>query len=319
MATEHKHRISEPYTLHIFVVDGDPDGVKIVNRQNWTGCCIAFPRTAWKKISGREEFRFPGVYILSGYKENSQNELPTVYVGQGDEIFSRIDSHYDEKVGKDFWDWGYAFVSKGTALNRAHTTWLEHALIDRAGEAEQCNLDNNQRPKEPQLSEWERADTKGFLNEMLRILPLLGMRAFEKPKPVDVADLVLPEPINEPQKDIRDTIVVPAQLEGFKRVFLGEHCWYEVRISGGMLQKIKFIAAYQTAPISKITHFASVKSIEPYGESGKYRLIFAKPAEELPKPIPLGNAHGSTLMGPRYTNMKKLLTAASVAELLNNS
>jgi len=314
---EHKHHSSEPYTLHVFVVDGDPDGVKIVNRQNWTGCCVAFPRTAWEKIAGREEFRFPGVYILSGYKENSQNELPTVYIGQGDEIINRINSHYDEKDGKDFWDWGFAFVSKGTALNRAHTTWLEHALIDRAVEAEQCNLDNNQRPKEPQLSEWERADTNGFLNEMLRILPLLGMRAFEKPRPIDLTDRIHTDLTRESQADTRDTIIVPAQLDGFQKVFLGEHCWYEVRISGGMLQKIKYIAAYQTAPISKITHVAPVKIIEPYGEGGKYRLIFAKPAEELLKPVPLGSAHGSTFMGPRYTNMKKLLAAASVAELLN--
>jgi len=312
---EHKRHSSEPYTLHIFVVDGDPDGIKIVNRQNWTGCCIAFPRTAWEKISGREEFRLPGVYILSGYKENSQNELPTVYVGQGDEIISRIKTHYEGKDSKDFWDWGYAFVSKGTALNRAHTTWLEHALIDRASEAKQCNLDNNQRPKEPQLSEWERADTNGFLNEMLRILPLLGMRAFEKPRPIDLADHIQPDLTSESQADTRDTIIVPAQLDGFQKVFLGEQCWYEVRISGGMLQKIKYIAAYQTAPISKITHTASVKSIEPYGESGAYRLIFAKPAEEMLKPVPLGSAPGCTFRGPRYTHMKKLLEAASVEEL----
>ncbi len=318
MATEHKRHISEPYTLHIFVVDGDPDGVKIIDRQNWTGWCIAFPRSAWKFISGREEFRSPGVYILTGFKENSQNELPTVYVGQGDEIFNRIDSHYSD-AAKDFWDWCYAFVSKGTALNRAHTTWLEHALIDKAEEAKQCNLDNSQHPKEPKLSEWERADTKGFLKEMLRILPLLGIRAFEIPKPVFSVDSISPDPHNEQRSDIRDTMVVPAQSDGFQKVFLGEHCWYEVRISGGMLQKIKYIAAYQTAPISAITHFASVKSIEPYGESGKYRLIFSKPAEELPQRIPLGNAHSSTMMGPRYTTLEKLKAATSVAELLDNS
>jgi len=29
--------MAEPYTIHIFVVDGDPDGVKIVDREIWTG------------------------------------------------------------------------------------------------------------------------------------------------------------------------------------------------------------------------------------------------------------------------------------------
>ena len=152
--------MAEPYTIHIFVVDGDPDGVKIVDRQNWTGWGIAFPRSSWTSVCKRKEFGTPGVYILSGPSEGSSDELPTVYVGQGDEIRTRLDSHF---VNKDFWDWGYAFVSKGTALNRAHTTWLEHALIDLAHQAGQCHLDNATHPKEPNLSEWERADTLGFL------------------------------------------------------------------------------------------------------------------------------------------------------------
>lgn len=311
---------NEPYTLHVFVVDGDPDGVKIVDRQNWTGWCIAFPRSAWTRINNRKEFRSSGVYILSGFKENSQNELPTIYVGQGDEILNRIDSHYTDPA-KNFWDWGYAFVSKGTALNRAHTTWLEHALIDRADKAEQCNLDNSQHPREPNLSEWERADTMGFLHEMLRILPLLGVRAFEKPKPTVIvaADTTAQETQVEARTDSRDTIVVPAQAEGFHSVFIEENCWYEVRISGGMLPLIKYVAAYQTAPISAVTHYAPVERIEPYGESGKYRLVFLKPAEELPQRIPLGNAPSTTMMGPRYTSLNKLKAAASVAELFGNS
>ena len=138
--------MAEPYTIHIFVVDGDSDGVKIVDRQNWTGWGIAFPRSAWPDIAKRREFSTAGVYILKGSGEGSRDELPTVYVGQGDEIRTRLESHFNNK---DFWDWGYVFVSKGTALNRAHTTWLEHALIDLAHNAGQCHLDNGTRPREP--------------------------------------------------------------------------------------------------------------------------------------------------------------------------
>ena len=162
-----------------------------------------------------------------------------MYVGQGDEIRTRIDAHF---ANKDFWDWGYAFVSKGTALNRAHTTWLEHALIDLAHQAGQCHLDNATHPKEPNLSEWERADTRGFLGEMLRILPLLGVRVFEKPVPVVTVDGTGCEAGTKPG-DQRDTVVVPAQEEGFQDVFLGENCWYAIRISGGMLPRIKYVAA----------------------------------------------------------------------------
>jgi hypothetical protein len=37
-------------------------------------------------------------------------------------------------------------------------------------------------------------------------------------------------------------IVVPANEEGFQEVFLGQDCWYEIRISSSMIEKIKYIA-----------------------------------------------------------------------------
>ncbi len=304
--------MSEPYTIHIFVLTGDPDGVKIVDRQNWTGWGIAFPRSAWSDISRRKEFGTAGVYILTGSSEGSGDDLPTIYVGQGDEIRTRIDAH---SKNKDFWSWGYAFVSKGVALNRAHTTWLEHALIDLAHQSGQCHLDNGTHPNEPNLSEWERADTQGFLNEMLRILPLLGVRVFEKPATVAVSKgAATPAVTPRTEQDARNTVIVPAQEDGFQETFIGQKCWHAIRISGGMLPKIKYIAAYRTAPVSAITHYAPVERIESYGDNGKYRLIFSEPAKEIP-PVPYGNAPQGSMQGSRYTSLNKLLAAKSVGEL----
>lgn len=42
-----------------------------------------------------------------------------------------------------------------------------------------------------------------------------------------------------------DTIVVPAQEEGFIETFIGENRWYSIRINSLMIPKIKYIAAYQ--------------------------------------------------------------------------
>jgi hypothetical protein len=159
--------MGEPFTIRIFVPDGDPEGVKIVEHLNWTGKGLAFPRSAWPRLRNRGEFGRAGVYILTGTAEGTSDDLPTVYVGQGEEIGVRIESHFAEK---EFWDWGYAFVSSGNPLNRAHTTWLEYALLQRADKAKRCHLDNGNLPKEPGLSESEKADTKGFLRELLRIL-----------------------------------------------------------------------------------------------------------------------------------------------------
>ncbi|MBK6595612.1 MAG: hypothetical protein IPG23_24510 [Burkholderiales bacterium] len=33
-----------PFSLRIFVTDGDPDGLHIVDRSNWVGKALVFPR-----------------------------------------------------------------------------------------------------------------------------------------------------------------------------------------------------------------------------------------------------------------------------------
>jgi hypothetical protein len=245
-----------------------------------------------------------------------EEDLPTLYIGQADGIRQRIDSHYQEK---DFWDWGIAFMSNSSGgLNRAHVTWLEYELVKRAKQANRCQLDNGNLPQEPALTEAEKADTKGFLKEILQILPLVGLRAFEHPVPVAQPKAATAKATAKVGSGVPDTIIVPAQEEGFERVFLGQHCWHAIRISGGMLSKIKYIAAYQTQPVSAVTHYAPVDRIEPYGEGGKYKLIFSDKPKKI-GPVPFGDATPGAMQGPCYTTIEKLKSAKRLSDLIGKS
>lgn len=303
---------ADPYTIRIYVKDGDPEGVRLIDQMNWTGQGIVFPREKWTETKSLSVFDLPGIYILSGFTAED-DDLPTVYIGEGDGIRNRIEMHFK---AKDFWTWGIAFVSTNSGLNKAHVQWLEYALVKQAEAAQRCHLDNGNTPQEPALADSEKAGTRIFLKEILRILPLAGLRAFEVPKAVANPETIpTPPPAATTPNGELDTIVVPAQKEGFDAVFLGEGRWRAIRISGGMLPKIKWIAAYQSQPISAVTHVAPVAHIEPYGEGGKYQLIFSAPAKAI-KPIPFGNAPSGMMQGPRYTTYQKLLTAGSVLDLL---
>jgi hypothetical protein len=108
-----------------------------------------------------------------------------------------------------------------------------------------------------------------------------------------------------------DTIVIPAREDGFKEVFLNENCWYAIRLNSTMIPKIKFVAAYQVAPISAITHIAEVKSIEQWKDTNKYILYFTDPAEEI-EPIPLGKAKGKAPQSPRYSSKKRIIEAKNL-------
>lgn len=310
--------MAKPFTIRIYVPDGDPEGVRIIDRMNWTGLGLTFPREKWPEIKKRQEFTKTGVYILVGYQED--DDLPTLYIGQGDGVGTRIESHFQNK---DFWNWALAFVSTNDGLNRAHITWLEYALVKRALDTKRCHLDNGNTPQEPALTEAEKADTKGFLEEMLQILPLVGLRAFEHPKAVaapkaSLAVATKKQPKTKPEPDGIDTMIVPAKIEGFEEVFLGENCWYAVRISGGMLKKIKYVAAYQTQPVSAITHYAPVDHIEPYGNEGKYKLVFSAPAQPI-GPIPRGDVPKGTLQGSIYRSLEELKKAKTLTDLFSKA
>jgi len=296
--------MSNPFTIRIYVPEGDPEGIRIIDRLSSTGIFFAFPRTKWNNLKTRKELTNAGIYILSGYA-SSDDDLPTIYVGQADNVRNRMEQH---DKNKDFWDKAIVFVS-ANKLNSAHAKWLEYALVKRAQEVNQSILENGNSPQEPTISESERADMQVFLNEIYQTLPLAGLRAFEMPKTI-----ARPE-TKQVSKDDKDTIIVPAQKDGFDRVFVGQNAWWAIRISGGMLEKIKYIAAYQTAPISAVTHIASVERIEPYGEEGKYKLIFSEPAKELENPISVADAPRGMMQSIRYTNHDKFKTAKKVAEL----
>lgn len=112
-----------------------------------------------------------------------------------------------------------------------------------------------------------------------------------------------------------DTVVVPAREDGFKEVFLGENRWYEIRVHHSIIPRIKYIAAYQVAPVSAITYWAPVKNIEPWQNTGKFVVNFAEPAKEI-SPIPLvPRSRVKALQNIRYTSFEKLRRAKTLDEV----
>jgi len=73
-----------------------------------------------------------------------------------------------------------AFTSKDENLNKAHVRYLEARLVQLATKAGRVNVLNGTVPALPKLSEPDRADMEAYLREMLVILPLLGIVAFEE-------------------------------------------------------------------------------------------------------------------------------------------
>ena len=164
-----------PFTLRIFVADGDPDGLRLVERSNWIGKAVIFPRALYASVRDRAEFNQTGVYLLLGPRTQGEGEM--LYIGEGDPVRPRLDDHYAKK---DFWTRAVFFVAGPGQLNKAHIEFLESQLVSRAKTAKRMPLENGNHPTEPTLSEADRADMEVFLQNILGMLPVLGVHAFEQ-------------------------------------------------------------------------------------------------------------------------------------------
>ena len=112
---------------------------------------------------------------MLGPREDGEGER--IYIGEGDPVRPRLENHY---ANKDFWTRAVFFVAGPGQLNKAHVQYLEARLVALAVSAKRTPLENGNRPAEPSLSEADQADMDVFLQNMLGILPILGIHAFER-------------------------------------------------------------------------------------------------------------------------------------------
>jgi len=96
-----------PFSIRIFLPDGVSNGVRIIEKSNWTGTGVVVPRNLFSEAKKRSEFSRTGVYVLVGHEEDS--ELPKIYIGQGDSVKERVDQHISQK---EFWTWSILFGTK---------------------------------------------------------------------------------------------------------------------------------------------------------------------------------------------------------------
>ena len=163
-------------TFSVLVPDGEPDGLRIIEKWGWVGQCTFFPRTIWKRAKERKELSHPGVYMVWGNSED--DVLPRTYIGEGEDVLDRLDDH---NRTLDFWTHAVSFTSMDNSLNKAHIKYLEAKLLERAKGASRCTLENSQFPPAPTLSEAVKAQADHFLADLLLCLPLIGIDFFEIP------------------------------------------------------------------------------------------------------------------------------------------
>lgn len=165
-------------SVGLYLADGTSTGIITAEIMNWTGHALCAPRIRFEDAIRRDELKRTGVYILLG--DAFDQEFPTVYVGEGDDISERLKTHAKDP-NKDYWTKFIAFTSKDMNLTKAHVKYLEARLIALLYQAKKCKVDNKTAPTFDKLPEADISDMETYLDEMQLILPVLGVDIFRKP------------------------------------------------------------------------------------------------------------------------------------------
>lgn len=165
--------MSHAATVKIFLVNGDPVGLRTAEIYGWTGKAVAGPRSQLESILDREEAEGPGVYFLSGV--NPETGKDRVYIGEAERIRSRVKLHLE----KDFWKSIIFFVSHDENFTKAHIKYLEGELIRKARDIGRFEVENK-NASGTKLPEAEVAYMDDYFGKIEQLLPLLGQE-FLKP------------------------------------------------------------------------------------------------------------------------------------------
>lgn len=164
-------------TISIYIPDANPRSIKICDIKDSIVKAIFIPRSKLTEANTRPELANQGIYFLVG--ERNEVGKPTVYIGEAEELWTRINQQNSKK---EFWNAVICFVSEKQNLNKGHIKYLENYAYLEAKKINKCDLKNDTIPTPASLTEQEEAFVLGFFDDLKLLIATLGYPIFEETK-----------------------------------------------------------------------------------------------------------------------------------------
>ena len=164
-------------TITTYLIDGTPQGTRMVYVSNKNCMAMVVPRSKMSDVISRKELQKYALYILLG--ETPEGE-PKAYIGETNNFSKRIKDH-DQKKG--FWSKALVFISQNESqIDKADVLYLEAKAISLALKNKQYLLDENkQNPDLPVLPEHKRDPDDEFFEDIIFLASFIGCNIFEEP------------------------------------------------------------------------------------------------------------------------------------------
>jgi hypothetical protein len=175
----------KPRSINIFLLDGDPNGIRVAQISMSTIQAIAFRRNQLRRVrEAFPEIERPGVYLLIGTDENDPDRL-IAYIGESEGIGARLYTHNSSDAGRDpkgFWTDTVVLISKDENLTKSHARYVEACLIRAVGRNPRWLVPNSKRPSEDagKLPLPDRAAMEEFVDQTKTLVGALGWDLFRE-------------------------------------------------------------------------------------------------------------------------------------------
>lgn len=177
--------MTKPRSINIFLLDGDPNGIRVAQIMMSTIQAIAFRRNKLGEVRKTfHEIERPGVYILIG-EDESEQDRQLAYIGESEGVGARLSYHNSNELGRDakgFWVDTVVLISKDENLTKSHARYVEACLIRGIGSNPRWSLPNAKRPSEDagKLPLPDRAAMEEFVDQTKTLVGALGWDLFRE-------------------------------------------------------------------------------------------------------------------------------------------
>ncbi|MFN4354367.1 GIY-YIG nuclease family protein [Parvibaculum sp.] len=175
----------KPRSINIFLLDGDPNGIRVAQISMSTIQAIAFRRNQLRRVrEAFPEIERPGVYILIGADEDAQDRQLS-YIGESEGVGARLSYHNSNEAGRDakgFWTDTVVLISKDENLTKSHARYVEACLIRGVVSNPRWTLPNTRTPSDDagKLPLPDRAAMDEFVDQTKTLVGALGWDLFRK-------------------------------------------------------------------------------------------------------------------------------------------
>lgn len=164
----------KPFSVRIYLQDGDADGVKVVSKSKWGGRCLLIPRSSLPHEKDRQELNAAGVFLL--FSPCAGSEKQTLFIDAAEPVGAQLGEVLNQA---DSWSDSIIFTCKEDSLSLAQYQYIAKRLLALAKNSSKAQLANHDIPSPKSLSDKDIDTAEIFLAHMLSLCPLLGLTAFE--------------------------------------------------------------------------------------------------------------------------------------------